>query len=209
MKTKSIAVISALLALTACGGDKDSGQNAFNSQVRFNGKNVTQSFVSQYQGQFKESEFGENYQISSDGQIVATRYRQVGDEKSKTVPYPTVCGYISSGKILAVEERTLDDRKRYIDYATHVIYVEYTDIRLTDALDRQGEEATSTNPHCRNFLAEERQYIARYGSLRYDLYAELLSSTSFRLNTSGGGDYKNGGPRTESTLDEVFTKTQN
>jgi len=162
---------------------------------------ITTDFLKQYIGKFVD-ETGESYLIQSNGAIENLSTRQVGGISNSKVPYPTVCSYVQTGKISSVVQRDPLDRQDYMDYATHIIEGNYNDISLTDV---PGEDPTTTNPNCQLFLQEEKASLAANPST-YSLYSELLGPDSFRLHTSGGGDYQQGGPRTPSTLDEVFVR---
>lgn len=194
-----------LVALTACGpNSNDSDTSLVNaSGVRsIKGIDETQLFLGKYSGKFVENDFHESLFIVADGSLIRIKKRQVGGGSDSQVPYPTVCSYVKTGKITLVERRDMADRQRYMDFATHVFEVQYNDIALTNEL----EASTTSNPHCQTFLAEMKSMIAQRGSVQYSYYSELLSDESFRIHTSGGGDYQHGGPRTPSTLDEVYTK---
>lgn len=162
---------------------------------------ITIDFLKTYIGKFVD-EYKESYLIQSSGAVQNLQTRQVGAASNSRVPYPTVCSYIQTGKISSVVQRDPIDRKDYIDFATHIIEVEYSDISLTDV---PGEEPTTTNPNCQAFLREKKASLAK-NPIAYSLYSELLGPNSFRLQTSGGGDYQQGGPRTPSTLDEVYVR---
>lgn len=89
-----------------------------------------------------------------------------------------------------------------MSYATHKIEVSYHAVAL-NLLDKE----TANNPNCKNFRDQQLK-DAQSGRLNYSKYSELLSANSFRTHTSGGGDYVEGGPRTESTLDEIFVRVE-
>ena len=91
-----------------------------------------------------------------------------------------------------------------MDFADHVIEAQFDQISLTDSL----EKSTTQNPNCQKFLQQERARIAQAGFLQYSYETELFTKDSFRTHTSGSGDYKQGGERTPSTLDENYTRIQ-
>lgn len=162
---------------------------------------ITTEFLKTYNGKFVD-ENKEAYTIQSNGVVENLSMHQVGGGAHSQVPYPTVCSYIRIGKISSVLQRDPLDRKDYMDFATHLIELEYNDISLTDV---PGEEPTTTNPNCQVFLQEKKASLEKNPSI-YSLYSELLGPDSFRLHTSGGGDYQEGGPRTPSTLDEIYVR---
>lgn len=164
---------------------------------------ITQLFLGDYSGKFEESVYHENFVISPDGTTSFMNVRQVGGIEGSAVPYPTVCSFVYKGKITSVEKRTLADRNEYMDYATHIITIRGSEFLLTNEL----EGSTLTNPDCQTFFAEQQaRFTSNGGYFKIELYSELLNKTSFRIHTSGGGDYVPGGPRTPSTLDEVFSE---
>lgn len=176
---------------------------AFSSYPAF-AADVTKQFLNSYSGKFVEGEFRENFVINKDGAIQRMEVRQVGGGDDSKVPYPTVCSYVYRGKINSVIKRDQADRNEYMDFATHVIEVEYDSVALTDEL----ESTTTANPDCQTFLNENLKDISNGGSLNYSYYSELLSADSLRTHTSGGGDYQQGGERTPSTLDEVYSRVE-
>jgi len=209
MKTTIFAFLG-LVALTACSpNSKDSDARTPSSVnasgVRaIKGTDETQVFLGKYLGKFVEPDFHESLAIAADGSVSRIEDRQVGGGSDSQVPYPTVCSFVKTGKITLVEKRDMTDRQEYMDFATHVIEVQYNDIALTNEL----ESSTTSNPNCQTFLAEMKNMISQRGNIQYSYYSELLSDDSFRIHTSGGGDYQQGGPRTPSTLDEVYTKAK-
>lgn len=210
MKTKFILLFCGALALTAC--DKSYKNSDLRTPASYNtnglrvleGNDETSQFLSKYVGKFVEDDFTESFVISADGKVVRMEVRQVSGGSDSQIPYPTVCSYIKTGKIVQVEKRDLADRQQYIDFATHVIKVQYSNIALTNEL----ESSTTVNPNCQTFLNEMKGKISRQGNIWYSYYSELLSDDSFRIQSAGGGDYQQGGPRTPSTLDEIYTKMQ-
>lgn len=208
MKTKSIYACLGLVVLTACSVNlQNSGAKSPVSLKAFGGRELkgadeTQLFLSQYMGKFIEPDFREKFIIVPDGSVSRIEVRQVGGGSGSQVPYPTVCSYIKIGKITLVEKRDITDRQRYMDFATHVIEVQFSEMTLTNEL----ESSTTSNPNCITFLTEMKNKITRHGNVQYSYYSELLNDDSFRIQTAGGGDYQEGGVRTPSTLDEVYTK---
>jgi len=164
------------------------------------GDDVKASFLEKYSGKFSEPDFKENVVIYSNGMMDRTEERQVGGGQDSKVPYPTVCSYTQHATIDSVIKRNDESRGRYMDYATHVIKYHVNSISLTDEL----EHTTSTNPDCLTFLKEQQAQIRR--GLNYSLYTELLDDNTMRFQTAGGGDYHQGGQRTPSTLDEVYSR---
>lgn len=169
------------------------------------GVDVTQQFLNTYSGKLVEPEFHESLVINRDGSVSRMEDRQVGGGSDSQVPYETVCSYIYRGKITSVIKRSQADRDadRWTDFATHILVMEFDSVQLTDEL----EPKTTSNPNCLKFLEETKARLASGGG-HYSIYSELLDSNTIRLQTAGGGDYVKGGPRTPSTLDEVYSKIQ-
>lgn len=191
---KSLALCLMVLISTAC--------HAQEKGTWHEGTEMKPEFLNTYMGRFTESGYGESLTIFPDGSMGRLSVRQVGREGDSKVPYPTVCSYTQDGKITSVIKRSEEGRKQWMSYATHLIEFSVTDVQLTDELEKN----TTTNPNCQNFVEQQKQ-MAKKGQLNYTIGAELLDNKSFRLHTSGGGDFVEGGPRTESTLDEVFVFT--
>jgi hypothetical protein len=103
-----------------------------------------------------------------------------------------------------VNQRDPEEQKEYKDYATHHMLIAYNKISLSDEL----ESTTTSNPHCQNFLNEQKSLYTQYGKMDESYLTELLDATSFRIHTSGGADYVQGGTKTPGILDEVYTKIQ-
>jgi len=209
MKTTIITLIG-LVALTACNPNSKNSENKNDSRINnsafrvINGSDETQMFLSKYMGKFVEPKFHENLIIGANGTVSRLQVRQVGGTSNSKVPYPTVCSYFQTGKITLVENRDITDRQKYMDFATHLIEVQYNDIVLTNELN----SSTISDLNCQTFMTEMKTMIKERGYIQYSYYTELLSDDSFRIHTSGGGDYQQGGPRTPSTLDEVYTKVK-
>ena len=54
---------------------------------------VTDEFISTYQGIYTEPDFNESIEISNKKFFTVSYVRQVGREGSRRIPYPTTCGY--------------------------------------------------------------------------------------------------------------------
>ncbi|MCB9026121.1 MAG: hypothetical protein H6625_07385 [Bdellovibrionaceae bacterium] len=146
---------------------------------------------------FEDDQFGEKIRIQGNS-IELHKVRQVGSDDNPNVPYPTVCSYVVKGKINDLYVRSEQERKEYWDLGTHQLSFTFNSVSLTDDL----EAGTVANPHCQNFAKEMNQEAY----LGYSNTFEVLNENQIRMHTSGGGDYTQGGERTESTLDEVFTR---
>jgi len=144
---------------------------------------------------FSETEEGSPDRIIwlADDMLEEEKVRQVGREGDNSVPYPTVCHYIETSKITNLRERSTAERKQSLDFATHVMG--YTVLRAELVEDDGNDEG------CEEFVARQNSSAPSYST-----YFEILSENEIRLHNSGGGDYKQGGDRTESTLDEVFRR---
>lgn len=205
MKISIALTALAALTLSACaGGNSARSSGAGVAEDLPPGNNITASFLQTYSGKFVDSEFGESLVIQPDGTMVESQVRQVGREDDPRVPYQTVCNFAKTGTILGVIERGDDDRKNYMDYATHEIVFQVTEIKLIAPLGN-----TPNDKHCADFINEMNEDMAKDGgSLQWTLYSELLGPDQIRLHTSGGGDYVPGKPRTPSTLDEVHIRVK-
>ncbi|MGB4971159.1 MAG: hypothetical protein WBO32_00785 [Cyclobacteriaceae bacterium] len=146
---------------------------------------------------FEDGQFGEKIRIKGNT-IELYKVRQVGSDDNPNVPYPTVCSYVMKGKINDLYVRSAQERKEYWDLGTHQLNFTVNSVTLNDEL----EAGTIANPHCQNFAKEMNQEEF----LGYSNTFEILNENQIRMHTSGGGDYQQGGERTESTLDEVFTR---
>jgi|GEM_PF-5413427 len=160
------------------------------------GTPITAEFLKKYAGKFADDQ-GETVEIALDGKIRIRQIRQIGDENSP-VPPQTVCTYYEEGRITGVFDRFAAKRAAYIDYADTLINVSITKV----SLDTSPGAKQETLENCNKMVAIGK----RVGN--YSFYTELLDANKFRFHTSGGADYKNGGERTQSTLDEVFQRTQ-
>lgn len=189
-----LAIVST--GLTACGVTNQSASSASPSD----GVDVTATFLKAYSGKFRESGYGETFQFTPDGRMINVQVRQVGFEGTE-VPYPTVCSFAQVGTI-RVLERSQADRAKYTDFATHVIETKIESVEFVEPFYADKIQGSS----CGKFVEHQRNAIAQSGGLKYSIYTELLGPDSLRVHTSGGGDYKQGGVRTESTLDEVFER---
>lgn len=187
------------LAFIAC--DKS------NKNEDLGGKDVTQQFLSDYNGDFVEqqgrSDSGERMSINRDGQIEVLKIRRVGSKNNPAIPYPTVCSYYLTGQVRYVVELSEENRQRlsetgstYSIPETHRITFSVSEVTLTDEL----ESGTTTNEACLNFQEQMNQTLPVY---TYGM--ELFGSGTLRLHTNDVGDFE-GGERTESTLDEVYTR---
>lgn len=162
---------------------------------------VTKTFIEKFGGHLlRESVHREAVRIGTDGTFQQLFFRQVGREGSKEVPYPTICSYYEKGPIKSVRQRTEEDMKAHMPYATHVISYIPQSIELTDEL----EPTTTTNPACK--VMKERKEFEMSKDYDQPVYAELIDDTSFRLHTSGGGGFDPEKGRTEEdgTLDELY-----
>ncbi|MCB9026120.1 MAG: hypothetical protein H6625_07380 [Bdellovibrionaceae bacterium] len=177
------------------------GRNWTPSEQEERGQDVTEQFLAKYSGHtYTEKDFGESVTVNSDGTLKFLKTRQVGSEDNPNVPYPTVCSYEIHAKLEKVIERSDAEKNSYMSYATHEIEYKTTDYVLVDTL----EPDTTKRLACKNWLELQRASIMVHPD--NNNYAELVSDSSFRLHTSGGGDFVEGGERTESTLDEVFVR---
>ncbi len=162
------------------------------------GKNITPQFLSSNSGAFIDPQDGSKLAINSDGTFAYAITRQVGSKDDQEVPYGTNgmdCRYIEHGKITKVYERSTESKKRYMDIATHVILMDVNQVELV-----QNSKDNTSEEICQKFAKRQNSKVP----LKYDRYSEVLSNNQIRLHTSGGGDYNQGGPRTESTLDENY-----
>tara|TARA_Y100001935_G_C17302948_1_gene510447 strand:- start:441 stop:1055 length:615 start_codon:yes stop_codon:yes gene_type:complete len=149
---------------------------------------------------FVEEENGgennEEFRISKDS-ITQILIRQVGSNNNPEVPYPTVCKYRINGRLMSLFERSPEEVGSYMPYASHELSFQTTSVELLP-------DANSTD----KYLDRCQAMVNKMNSTQpwYSIYFEVLSENRVRFHTSGGGDYESGQPRTESTLDEVYTR---
>ena len=185
-----------LICLSACALTLAACDKPKTVKKKQEGSVVTAEFLRDYNGTFTDNEQGESIEILPSGVIRAKHVRQVGTEGTD-IPYPTTCTYIEEGHILGVYRRFEARRASYMNYADHMIKVSVTKVFL----DKSAGAKQESLENCQKF--ESRK--SRVG--KYSWYVELLNNYSFRMHTSGGADY-DGKVRTQSTLDEVFTRVK-
>ena len=200
MKYSRIVILS-LIAFAFMACDKSN-----NNEEDLGGKEVTQQFLADYNGDFQEqhsrADAGERLSISRDGQIEVLKIRQVGSKNNPAIPYETVCSYYLTGQIRYVVELFDETRERVSESGdtfllpeTHRLTFSVHQVTLTDEL----ESNSTTNEACLNFQEEMNRNLPNY---TYGM--ELFGSGTIRLHTSGGGDFE--GEPTDSTVDEVYTR---
>lgn len=196
MKTKMIFGLMIAAASVAC--QKQNTEQARKPAFQGAISQAAQDFSQKYEGVFVEPDFKETLTIGRGGLMVYEQVRQVG-HNGEEIPYPTVCSYAKQGVLTDVQVRTAADKKKYMDYATHILEFTVLEVVLTDK-----DPTTKANPNCQKWADLERKR-AMDGSLNYSLFSELLGRDTIRLHTSGGGD-STPGSRSRSTLDEIFVK---
>lgn len=176
---KILAVLLLISVVGACGDESND-----------EGRDITNSFLRKYSGEFVNVEDGrtEEMVVSKDGSLVTRWTRQVGTEGDKNLPYPTTCDYVQYGKITQAIERSQGYRKLYQEHIPYLLRVSIFRIEVN---------SRSSDVNCKNFAVQKQR-----GS--YSYYVELISENHIRLHNSGGGDYSGQGTRTPSTLDENF-----
>ena len=189
-KSGIFAIMLAMaLSLLGCHGG-----NIRDGSSEEDGKNITANFVKAGVGAFVDIEQNGVFRINSDRTFERLGTFQVGSEGGE-IPYPTTCRYYIRGSIEKVYARTVAAKNRYLSYATHLIKVTASSFEL----DRSSSD-NDTLANCELF---ERLQNARV-PLNLNYYTEIIGSDHLRIHNSGGGDFKPGKPRTESTLDENF-----
>jgi hypothetical protein len=198
---KTFAFIISALLVSACSAHS-SGQPSVMEAYEKGDAVISADFLTKYSGKFVDPSFNESLTIFTDGSFEREESRQVGREGDAAVPYPTLCSYKQSGRIVGAVRRSDENRNHYMDYASDIIVIQVTKVEMTAPL-KVGYENSS---NCGAFIAQESETIRTREYLQYSLYAELIDKDHFRLHTGGGGDSVQGKPRTESTLDESYTR---
>ncbi len=195
---RTFFIIISLLTITACDQSKDNDSY---------GKDVTQQFISEYNGQYREatsrSDGGEILTISRDGEIEVQKIRNVGRVNNPAIPEGTICNYILRGQIRNVVElndqfrqRSDEEGKIYFIPQTHNMTFSVLQVSLSNDL-RAG---TTEDPSCLNFQEEMNQKLPMY---TYGM--ELFPGGHIRLHTTNNDDLT-ASERGPGTLDENYTR---
>ncbi len=195
----TIIIISLVLA---------SGCDQRSDEEVLGGRDVTQQFLTQYNGFFKEDtdrrDGGEELTISREGEIEINKIRHVGREHDPAIPDGTICNYVLHGQVRSVIELNETSRKR-VDEEERVYFIPQTHNLtfsvLQVSLSNELRAGTTDNEACQRFQEEMNQRLPMY-TYGMELFG---SGQNIRLHTLNNDDVTHEG-RGEGTTDENFER---